>query len=102
MVEMTANQASCEKTLNSYRYRLICKLRTNCSQCRNKPSLEGGRQCEERLPPANHFQLEIEYFSDCVLNSKLLPLLTLDDAKANNGGLSLPRCNPLPKDWPSS
>ncbi|NOT11745.1 MAG: Gfo/Idh/MocA family oxidoreductase [Methylococcaceae bacterium] len=43
---------------------------------------EDGRQSEERLPPANHFRLEIEHFSDCVLNGKA-PLLSLDDAKAN-------------------
>ena len=43
---------------------------------------EKGLQCEERLPFANHFQLEIEHFSDCVLNKKE-PLLSLDDAKAN-------------------
>jgi len=43
---------------------------------------EEGLQCEERLPIANHFQLEIEHFSDCVLNNKE-PLLSLDDAKAN-------------------
>jgi D-xylose 1-dehydrogenase (NADP+, D-xylono-1,5-lactone-forming) len=43
---------------------------------------EDGRQCEERLPAANHFRLEIEHFSDCVLNGKP-PLLSLDDAKAN-------------------
>jgi predicted dehydrogenase len=43
---------------------------------------EDGRQCEERLPAENHFRLEIEHFSDCVLNGKA-PLLTLDDAKAN-------------------
>jgi D-xylose 1-dehydrogenase (NADP+, D-xylono-1,5-lactone-forming) len=43
---------------------------------------EDGRQCEERLPPANHFRLEIEHFSDCVLNKKP-PLLSFDDAKSN-------------------
>jgi len=43
---------------------------------------EDGRQCEERLPAANHFRLEIEHFSDCVLNGKM-PLLSFDDAKAN-------------------
>ena len=43
---------------------------------------EEGLQCEERLPIANHFQLEIEHFSDCVLNNKE-PLLSLDDAKSN-------------------
>jgi predicted dehydrogenase len=32
--------------------------------------------------PHNHFKLEIEHFSDCVLNKKE-PLLSLDDAKEN-------------------
>lgn len=43
---------------------------------------EDGRQCEERLPAANHFTLEIEHFSESVLAGKA-PLLSLDDAKAN-------------------
>ena len=43
---------------------------------------EDGRQCEERLPAENHFRLEIEHFSDCVLNNTK-PLLSLDDARAN-------------------
>jgi len=43
---------------------------------------EDGRQCEEKLPPANHFRLEIEHFSDCVLNGRE-PALSLDDAKDN-------------------
>lgn len=43
---------------------------------------ESGQQCEERLPPANHFNLEIEHFSDCILTGKA-PLLPLSDAKAN-------------------
>lgn len=43
---------------------------------------EAGQQCEERLPEANHFRLEIEHFGDCVLNGKA-PALTLDDAKDN-------------------
>ena len=43
---------------------------------------EEGRQCEERLPADNHFRLEIEHFSACVLNGHQ-PLLSLDDAKAN-------------------
>lgn len=43
---------------------------------------EAGQQCEERLSPANHFRLEIEHFSDCVLNHKA-PLLTFADAKSN-------------------
>lgn len=43
---------------------------------------EDGRQSEERLPTSNHFRLEIEHFSDCVLSGNS-PALTLDDAKAN-------------------
>ncbi|CAA9890113.1 Trans-1,2-dihydrobenzene-1,2-diol dehydrogenase [Candidatus Methylobacter favarea] len=43
---------------------------------------EEGRQCEEHLPGANHFRLEIEHFSECVLTGSK-PLLSLDDAKAN-------------------
>jgi predicted dehydrogenase len=43
---------------------------------------EDGRECVERYPAANHFNLEIEHFSDCVLKGKA-PLLTFDDAKAN-------------------
>jgi len=43
---------------------------------------EDGREGVERYPAANHFNLEIEHFSDCVLNGKA-PLLTLQDAKAN-------------------
>jgi len=43
---------------------------------------EDGRQCEERLPPANHFRLEVDHFSDCVLNGRE-PALSLDDAKDN-------------------
>ena len=43
---------------------------------------EDGRQAEEILPAANHFRLEIEHFSDCVLNGTA-PQLSLNDAKAN-------------------
>ncbi len=43
---------------------------------------EAGQQCEERLSPANHFELEIEHFSDCVLND-IPPRLSFDDAKVN-------------------
>lgn len=43
---------------------------------------ESGQQCQETLALANHFQLEVEHFSDCVLNNKQ-PGLSLDDAKAN-------------------
>jgi xylose dehydrogenase (NAD/NADP) len=43
---------------------------------------ESGRQCEERLPSADHFRLEIEHFSDCVLTGKA-PALSLTDARTN-------------------
>ncbi|GAB4258729.1 MAG: Gfo/Idh/MocA family oxidoreductase [Methylomicrobium sp.] len=43
---------------------------------------EDGRRTEEVLPVADHFRLEIEHFSDCVLNGKA-PALSLDDAKMN-------------------
>lgn len=43
---------------------------------------EDGRKGTEQLLPANHFKLEIEHFSDCVLNQRS-PQLTLADAKAN-------------------
>lgn len=43
---------------------------------------EASQQCEERLPAENHFRLEIEHFSGCVLNGTK-PLLSLDDAKMN-------------------
>lgn len=43
---------------------------------------EDGRQCTEHLPADNHFRLEVEHFSNCVLNGKT-PALSLDDAKAN-------------------
>ena len=43
---------------------------------------EDGQQCEQRLPAENHFRLEIEHFSDCILNDSQ-PLLSLEDAKAN-------------------
>lgn len=43
---------------------------------------EDGRQCEEKMPAANHFRLEIEHFSDCVLTGKA-PALSLDDARDN-------------------
>lgn len=45
-------------------------------------ALEDGKYAEERFAPSNHFNLEIEHFSDCVLNDKA-PYLTFDDAKAN-------------------
>ncbi len=43
---------------------------------------DAGESGEEKLKPANHFTLEIEHFSDCVLNNKS-PLLTFADAKGN-------------------
>lgn len=43
---------------------------------------EAGQQCEERLPLANHFELEIEHFSNCVLSDNA-PHLSLADAKSN-------------------
>jgi predicted dehydrogenase len=43
---------------------------------------EAGQQCQETLALANHFCLEIEHFSDCVLNGKK-PALSLEDAKTN-------------------
>lgn len=45
-------------------------------------ALEDGQYVEERFAPSNHFNLEIEHFSDCVLNDKP-PYLTFEDAKAN-------------------
>ena len=44
--------------------------------------LEDGKYAEERFAPSNHFNLEIEHFSDCVLSDKQ-PLLTFEDAKGN-------------------
>jgi D-xylose 1-dehydrogenase (NADP+, D-xylono-1,5-lactone-forming) len=46
-------------------------------------SWEAGSKSETIvLPKANHFNLEIEHFSDCVMNNKV-PLLTFDDARGN-------------------
>ncbi|ADI30766.1 Gfo/Idh/MocA family protein [Methylotenera versatilis] len=45
-------------------------------------ALEDGKYAEERSAPSNHFTLEIEHFSDCVLNNKT-PHLSFADAKAN-------------------
>ena len=42
----------------------------------------GGKSETLVLPKANHFNLEIEHFGDCVLNGKA-PLLTFDDARGN-------------------
>ena len=43
---------------------------------------DAGESGEKKLAPANHFTLEIEHFSDCVLNNKI-PLLSFDDAREN-------------------
>jgi xylose dehydrogenase (NAD/NADP) len=45
-------------------------------------ALEDGKYAEERFAPSNHFNLEIEHFSNCVLNDKT-PYLTFEDAQAN-------------------
>jgi D-xylose 1-dehydrogenase (NADP+, D-xylono-1,5-lactone-forming) len=45
-------------------------------------ALEDGTFAEERFAPSNHFNLEIEHFSYCVLNDKA-PLLTFEDAIGN-------------------
>ena len=47
---------------------------------------EAGESGEEKLPTANHFNLEIEHFSDCVLNDNA-PLLSFKDARANCAAL---------------
>ena len=44
-------------------------------------STEDGRRGTEQLLPANHFNLEIEHFSGCVLNNQA-PLLSLENAKS--------------------
>lgn len=43
---------------------------------------EDGSYWEERLPVSNHFNLEIEHFSNCVLNDQA-PFLSLADARSN-------------------
>ena len=43
---------------------------------------EDGRQGEERLTAANHFKLEIEHFSDCILQG-IEPKLPISDAREN-------------------
>lgn len=43
---------------------------------------DSGEQVTENLGIANHFTLEVEHFSDCVLNKKS-PQLPLQDAKEN-------------------
>lgn len=47
---------------------------------------DAGESGEEKLAPANHFTLEIEHFSDCVLNNKSTHL-TFADAKENCAAL---------------
>ena len=44
--------------------------------------VEGQPEEQESLSLANHFQLEVEHFSDCVIN-KTDPALSLEDAKLN-------------------
>ena len=43
---------------------------------------EDGWECVERMPPADHFRLEVEHFAGCALRG-LPPALPLEDAKAN-------------------
>lgn len=43
---------------------------------------DAGETHDVKLPAANHFNLEIEHFSDCILNNRM-PRLSLADAKAN-------------------
>ncbi|MCK5191108.1 MAG: Gfo/Idh/MocA family oxidoreductase, partial [Methylococcales bacterium] len=43
---------------------------------------EAGQQDEEILPLANHFCLEVEHFSDCIINNRK-PALSLEDARTN-------------------
>ena len=43
---------------------------------------DDGRHAVETYPAANHFNLEIEHFSDCVLNDHP-PALSLEDARLN-------------------
>jgi D-xylose 1-dehydrogenase (NADP+, D-xylono-1,5-lactone-forming) len=43
---------------------------------------DDGSSAVETYPAANHFNLEIEHFSDCVLNDKP-PALSLQDARSN-------------------
>jgi D-xylose 1-dehydrogenase (NADP+, D-xylono-1,5-lactone-forming) len=47
---------------------------------------DAGESGEEKLAPDNHFTLEIEHFSDCVLNNKT-PLLSFADARGNCAAL---------------
>ena len=43
---------------------------------------EAGQQYEEKLALANHFRLEVEHFSDCIINDTQ-PALSLEDARIN-------------------
>ena len=43
---------------------------------------ETGLQKQEELPKANHFRLEIEHFTNCVLNNRP-PILSFQDARQN-------------------
>ena len=43
---------------------------------------DDGQSGRNELPMSDHFNLEIEHFSDCVLNNKA-PLLSFEDAKGN-------------------
>lgn len=43
---------------------------------------DDGQACTEKLPVADHFNLEIAHFSECVLTGKP-PLLSFDDARDN-------------------
>lgn len=51
-------------------------------------ALEDGTFAEEHFAPSNHFNLEIEHFSDCVLNNKT-PLLSFDDAIGNVNAINM-------------
>ena len=43
---------------------------------------EAGQKDEETLALANHFCLEVEHFSDCIINNRK-PALSLEDARTN-------------------
>jgi len=43
---------------------------------------ESGQQCQETLPLANHFLLEVEHFNQCIIDD-VKPQLSFDDAKTN-------------------
>ncbi|MCX4186705.1 Gfo/Idh/MocA family protein [Methylophaga sp. OBS4] len=62
------------------------KCRTVWQHPTDKPVIswwtDAGDQQDVTLPAANHFNLEIEHFSDCVLNNKT-PALSLADARGN-------------------